>query len=609
MKSYTVVALAALFATAPSHASEVFLSLTRGETPISDAPTNIEVIKSQDFEKIAARTVADVIESEPGLIVKKNGSEGSLASPSIRGYSSKQVLIVVDDVPQIPDLTGNVDLSRIPLDNVDRIEILRGGASAVYGPNAEGGVIHIITKRPITAVDVQAASEAGSYGTYHNRVQVGTDQGPVQAQVTGSRDLSDGFQQNSSDRNTDLSGFFAYDAKALGKLSYNIEGSKGTVGLPSGTPAPISDWNGDLERQANSLTDHSTETDRRNQIQYTNKLGPLDLTTRLANNVKDLDAFQFGSETLIRTEGRNAYTKVEIPGNGALGYEYYQRRLDSNVYGEHRDDAWGAFYEADFIHNEWLNLTPGVRYDEDNAYGESWSPRLQLVAKPSDLWKVSASAARSFQAPTFADLYNPFAPLPANLKPEITWSYDLGAAVKPAPGLETSMTLFYTDTRDRITTDANHNFVAVNLDKAYSEGAEAEAEYAYKMIRQKISYTYLHAEGKDASTNYDYSTLAFSPKHKIDYRVDVSLPWKTQTTFDVLYLHRQWTGMGETGVEIPGYTVANFRLSKTIGYAELFVACNNLFDRHYAETADAFNGYFPQPGRNYLGGMTVRFLK
>ena len=223
MRSYAAVAVALLLTAVPAHAAEVFMSLTRGETPVSDAPSNIEVIKSEDFEKTSARTVADAVASQPGLIITSAGSEGFLQTPSIRGFSAQQVLIVIDDVPQTPDLTGNVDLSRIMLDNVDRIEVLRGGASAVYGPNAEGGVIHIITKKPITAVDVQVTSEGGSYNTFNNRFLVGTNQGPIQAQVTGSRDLSDGFQQNSSFRNTDLTGFLAYDAKRFGKLSYNIE--------------------------------------------------------------------------------------------------------------------------------------------------------------------------------------------------------------------------------------------------------------------------------------------------------------------------------------------------------------------------------------------------
>jgi outer membrane receptor protein involved in Fe transport len=594
----------------PSHASDIFMSLTRSPIPVSDAPINTQVIYASDFEKTSARTVGDAIESAPGVHVINNGSEGSQQSVAIRGFTSQHVLIVIDDVPQTPDLTGNVDLSRIPLDNVERIEIIRGGGSAVYGPNAQGGVIHIITKKPVTKIDLQATSDAGSFSTFHNRAQFGTQQGPIQAQVTASRDLSDGFQQNASYRNTFLSGFLAADAKRWGKLSYSGSGSDGTIGLPSGTPVPIGEWNGELERQANDLESHSNEKDRVNQLHYANHIGSANLTARLANNVKDLDAFQFGSDTLIRTEGRNGFGQIDDPNVGGAGYEYYQRRLDSNVYGDHRSDAWGTYVQAYFLRNDWFNLIPGVRYDEDNTYGEAWSPRVQAVVKPSDLWKVSASAARSFQPPTFADLYDPFVPpefQPTDLRPEFTWTYDLGVSVKPATGLETALTLYHTDTKDRIALDPTRGFAAFNLNKAYTNGVEADVTYAYKIIRQNVAYTYLQAMGQNEGS--EYHILAFSPKNKVDYRADIQLPWKSQIIYDAHYLGPQWTGINQTGVHIPDHVVMNARLSKAIGWAEFFVACNNLLDRHYAETADSFNGYFPMPGRNFLGGVTIRFLK
>ncbi|MFA5976218.1 MAG: TonB-dependent receptor, partial [Elusimicrobiota bacterium] len=542
---------------------------------------------------------------------------GSLAMPSIRGFSGRQILVVVDDVPQLPDYTGDVDLSRFPLDNVDRIEILRGGASAVYGPNAEGGVIQIITKRPISAVDVLAASDVGSFDTLHNRVRVGSQQGPVEAQASASRDLSDGFQQNSSYRNTNLAGFFAYDAKKLGKLSYSIEGAKGSIGLPSGTPVPIGDWDGELERQANDLTAYQTETNRNNRLQYLNRIRGIDLTARVANNVKDLDTFQFGAETMTRTEGRNAFGKLECPGRGALGYEFYQNRLDSNVYGVYRTNAWGTFYEAYFIRNAWLKFTPGIRYDRDNSYGESWSPRVELVVTPGEMWKMSASANRSFHAPTLADQFNPYVPSefqPGHLNPEITWSYNLGATVKPMPGLETTVNLFHTETKDRIalkpvevSTSVTY-YPAFNLNRAFTRGVEAALSYAYKGVRQKLAYSYLQAEGENAENgNFDFRSLAFCPKHKIDYRADVRLPRQSGLTFDVHYVYKQWSAIGETGVEIPDYVVANIKATKKIGWLDLFVACSNLLDRHYAENADSFNGYFPQPGRTFSGGVTVHF--
>ncbi len=611
MKKLFTVVVTCSFLAVPLHAQEVFMSLTRSTIPITDTPTNVEVITAQDFEKTSARTVGDVVGYVPGVILKKSGSEGALSEASIRGFTALQVLVVIDDVPQIPDLTGEIDLSRIPLDNIERIEIVRGGGSAVYGPNAEGGVIHIITKHPTAAVDAQLTSEAGSYKTYHNRGRVGVNRGPVQAQVTASRDLSDGFQQNSSYRNTDITGLLSYNAGVYGKLAYNIEGEKGTIGLPSGTPVPLDQWNGSVERQANDLTAFQTTTLRNNRVNYTNRINGIDLTARLANNVQDLDAFQFGSLTQIRTEGRNAFAKLEQEKWGAVGYEFYQRRLDSNVFGVNRDNAWGAFLQTYLLSTEKVKLTPGFRYDFDNAYGDAWSPRVQLVAKLNDSWKASASANRSFRAPTFADLYNPFVPLAnrsTHLRPEFTWIYDVGLSGKPAEGWETSLSGYYSRTTDKIATDPNKSFAAYNLDKAYSRGFEAAAGYEYRRVRQRLGYSYLDAKGTSAGS--DYRTLQFSPKHKIDYRADISLPWQTVTTFDLVYLHKQWTNIGESGIEIPGYVVTNLRLTKRVGsWLELFVACNNVLDRHYAENADSFNGFFPRPGRNYLGGVTVRFLR
>jgi outer membrane receptor protein involved in Fe transport len=255
-------------------------------------------------------------------------------------------------------------------------------------------------------------------------------------------------------------------------------------------------------------------------------------------------------------------------------------------------------------------LIPGGRYDRDNTYGESWSPRIQLLVKPNNYWKLSASANRSFQAPTFADLYDPFAPPPyqaVQVNPEITWSYDLGATAIPMTGMDAAITLFRADTRDRIALDPNRGFAAFNLDRAYSEGTEMSVSYAFSGIRQRLSYTYLKTVGEDNGSNYEW--LAFTPKHSIQYRADIRLPWNASFTDTLRYLHRQWTGLGETGIEVPGYVTNNIRASEKIEWITLFVEIDNLFDRHYAETADAFNGYYPQPGRTYSGGLILKFQK
>lgn len=615
----SMVVLSLLLAV-PSYPAEVFLSVTRSDLPVTDAPVNASIVKADKAAETTARTVADAIELEPGIVIRRSGTTGSTQFPSLRGFASKQVLLVIDDVPQVPDLTGTVDLSRIPLDQVERIEILRGGASAVYGPNAEGGVIQVVTRRPATKVDAELATELGSLGTYSNRLRAGTSQGPVKAQFTASRLTSEGFQENGYSQASFFSGHLSYDSGDLGRLSYDGSGSRGTLGLPSGTPVPLGEWDGTKERQANDRTAKQAESGEVHRFEYKVVLPrDLELTTRVGDNVTDRTIDQFGARTLIRTEGRTASAKLDAHAFGSAGYDYAQRRLDSNDYGVHRGDSWGVFYQVPLVDLTALKVTPGLRYDRDNVYGESWSPRLLIVGKPGGSWKVSGSAGRSFQAPSFADLFDPFVPEAArapHLSPEITWSYDLGFSVRPTEASEFSASFYRTDTKDRITTRETPvapfgpfdvAYPAYNLDRAFTQGVETRASLETGPLSQSLSWTYLQAEGKATGTNY--RVLAFAPKHSLGYAGSVRGPWNTRLSARVRYLHRQWTGAGETGVQIPGYTTVALKLVKKAGWAEFFAAVDNLLDRHYAQTADAFNGYFPQPGRTFSAGASVRFLK
>ena len=605
-----IAAVLCLLLSASAHAADAYLTLTRSDLPISDAPTNVEIIKAGEIARTTAKTVADAIEDAPGVVIQRSGALGSTQLPALRGFSAKQVLIVIDDVPQQPDLTGTVDLGRIPLDDVDRIEMLRGGASAVYGPNAEGGVIHIITRQPVTKVDAKLATDAGSFDSTHNLLSLGTNQGPLRLQATGSHDSSNGFQQNSRYQDSNATALAAYDAGPAGRISYRGRAEHGLVGLPSGTPVPIGQWNGSVERQANDLKAYQSETQSANRLQYDNRFRDLSFTARVANNVTSRDVFEFGYDTLIRTEGRSAFAKIESREIGTLGYEYYQRRLDSNIYGSHRGDAWGTFAELYITPGEHIRFTPGIRYDRDNRYGESWSPRVQLVVRPDETWKFSASANRAFQGPTFADLFNPFVPSQyqdVQLRPEVTWSYDAGVAVRPGAGTEFAVTGYRTDSRDRIALDPNRGFAAFNLDRGYTQGAEVSASFKTSHIDQSANWTYLDAKAETGGANYQ--ALAFNPRHTVNYKVDVRLPWQSGLTLRGRFVDEQWTNKDQAGVHIPGYFIADVKASKKAGPVELFVACSNFLDRHYAQTADTINGYFPQPGRTYSGGMTVRFLR
>ncbi|MBI3291914.1 MAG: TonB-dependent receptor [Elusimicrobia bacterium] len=294
---------------------EVFLTLTRTELPADKLPTTTSVITAQEIRRSKAQSVADAIESATGITIRRNGTLGTTQLPSLRGFSAKQVLVVVDDKPLPADLTGTVDLGQIPIDQVERIEIVRGAGSVVYGANAEGGVIHIITRRPIKdRVSAEATSEFRSFGTQIYRAQLGLKRGPGESYLSVSRNLSDGFQENSAWRNTSLAGYWGYDFGPWGAVSFRGSGSKGHVGLASGTPVrDIGQFDGQVERQANRLTDNQADILRSYRLEHKLPLGTnASLTSRWGNGVTDREAFQFGSTTQIRHLGLPDYARLEI---------------------------------------------------------------------------------------------------------------------------------------------------------------------------------------------------------------------------------------------------------------------------------------------------------
>ncbi|MBI3291915.1 MAG: TonB-dependent receptor [Elusimicrobia bacterium] len=233
-----------------------------------------------------------------------------------------------------------------------------------------------------------------------------------------------------------------------------------------------------------------------------------------------------------------------------------------------------------------------------------------MVYQTTPAWKFSSNVGRAFQAPTFADLFDPFVPVAdrnPDLRPERSWQYDLGAQFASAEGFKARATLFRSDTTDRIALNPTRSFAAFNLDQAFSQGGELEVAHVWEGTRHQVNYTYLQSEGK--TPGFNYRVLQFSPKHIANYRMDFDGPWGTGITSSLRYVHHQFTDIGEGGLKLPSYLVWGLRLSKRIGMWEGFFGVDNLTARRYAQQADTFNGYYPQPGRTYWGGVTLRFYQ
>ena len=208
---------------AESEPKDMFITLTRTPLETEKLPSNVSIIKSEAIQKLSIQNAGDAVEYLASVDVPKNAGAGSSRLPKIRGFLNKQIAVYIDNRRVPPDVTGNVDLSIIPAEQIDRIEVLRGGASVLYGPNAEGGVIHIITKRAGGALPTASVSvTAKSFGTDIVRAEGGHKHERFEAYAAASRMRSDGYMQNSRFENQAYSGNAGYDFGRPGKTSVDF---------------------------------------------------------------------------------------------------------------------------------------------------------------------------------------------------------------------------------------------------------------------------------------------------------------------------------------------------------------------------------------------------
>ncbi|HOW90548.1 MAG TPA: TonB-dependent receptor, partial [Elusimicrobiales bacterium] len=250
------------------------------------------------------------------------------------------------------------------------------------------------------------------------------------------------------------------------------------------------------------------------------------------------------------------------------------------------------------------------RRDNDGdrrIYEDRLSPGLSVVYAPSFDWKFSARAARAFQAPTFADLYDPFVPAAdrsANLRPERSINYHAGARWNSASGLYAGAGGYYSLIKDRIGLDANRSFAAYNMESAFNRGLESEL--GYKAGRLELSGVHTYNLSRGRTSGGRYRSIAFSPLH----RAALTARLRAGAAGFMLrarHTAKQYTGRAHTGLRIPDYTVADARASYRAGVFEIAGGAENVLDRHYAETADTANGYYPQPGRVWTISLKAAF--
>ena len=452
-------------------------SPTRAQKSITQVAENVTVVTADDIKLMNAHTLADVLNTVTGVQVFLTGGPGSSALAYIQGSGQKHVAVFMDGIP-LNNLGDNVtDIGSIPVQNIEKIEIIKGPASSAWG-SALGGVINIITKSGTDNASHGVASASyGERNTSDLRLETSGKKDRLGYYVTAGRLQTDGF----NGPHHDFSGNNAYT-----KLSYDL--TKDTSALIStgynkvnrgGSEISTFFINNTVETWSSSLAINSALNQ---ETMFSLSLW------HLRQNFENYDYQLSSGVQLINDryidDGYGSSAKLtwkHQQHNIVLGADYNSKNLTSNKIADgEKGLRETAFFVNDTISIGHLSMTPGARYDRTNTNGDFTSPSFGVTYKLTNTTLLRAYTAKAFNMPSFAETYgdNLFHVSNPNLKMEEVMSYEAGLETSAVDHLWIKLSFFRHDMKNVITSAATcttcTTFTSVNAEKEQRQGMEIE---------------------------------------------------------------------------------------------------------------------------------------
>jgi len=596
---------------------KIVVTATRAPTKTSNVIAQTRVIDSEELQRYQGQTVTDVLKNQPGINITQSGGMGTASNFYMRGFDSKQVLVIIDGIRYGSISLGSPSLNLLSADQLDRIEILYGASgSSIYGSDAMGGVIQIFTKG--NSVDKSNVSTSIGYGS-NNHYQVG-----VTAQLKNatsslslgvSRNETDGFNvianPESVDYNADDDGFKSTNASLA--LQHKLSDS-----LSAGLSALYTDSTTDIDSAGNAFP--NAYSDQKNgsanaYLQYETPLTVSKLsygqsidksTSHDANSIN----YQEGSQYDTTQEQARLETSINAqPGTVIVGAEWLSQKLDASDvldFSGYPDPAVQTPYDPDDrtvksafvgyqLADTYYDLQANYRVDDNSQYGNESTYNLGAAIRPLAGMRIGANYATGFRAPTFNDLYWPGFSNP-NLKPERTKNTEV--FVEYANDAQTSrLTGYYTDAEDLISN-------AANISEAKIKGLSLTSDWSMNDFIFGLGYDYLDAKDKTAnSANYDQQ-LAYRPKNSGLIYVGYQQPM-----FDVrLEAKHTDNRLTAENNKLDSYTLLNLSGAVYINpnlRANLRV--DNITDEDYI-LASQFGNEYATEGTSYFTSLTYNWF-
>jgi vitamin B12 transporter len=585
---------------------DIVVQGTKTDTPLEQLTGAVTIIDETTIQDMRVPTVLEVLRQVEGFDVVRSGGPGGQTSLFSRGGNSNHVLVLIDGVKVNSPTTGAFDVSNLTVDQIERIEVLRGAQSPLYGSEAVAGVVNIVTKRASEADYDAVTIEGGAYRTWRGAVSH-SGRGPVWDQALSvSRWISRGISQADQDLgNTEPDGY------ANTTFSMKVSRAAG-VGGRTGLTLRLTDATADIDdafpAPTFALSDSPAKSRNKAAVAGLTVAAPLSarwdhrLTIGWSRDHGTTMNGTFG-DTDLDAQSRQVDWQHTVgigPDNlVSVGYEYQNRLAAITGAGEHRLIT-NAFYVQDQLAAfDPLFITIGGRTDDNNRFGRHNTYKAGASLKLAS-WRsrVFGNYATGFRGPTLNDLYYPGFSNP-NLRPEESRGYETGISVEAVPGLITvQATRFRTDYDDLIALDSL--FVPQNIETAETSGFELSGTWTVSP-KSAITGNYTVTNALKDSTgdrllrrphNKGNVVWTFHPDPNTDFRIDYRCIGSRLDTTD-----------GVTILNLPRYALVNLAASERVSpAAEVFVRVENALNRDYQEIA----GY-GTAGRAVYAGVTAQF--
>jgi vitamin B12 transporter len=596
----------------------VVVTATTIETPAEQLGVALSVITGEDFKTYHYATVDDAFRSIPGVTVTQQGSYGKVSSLSIRGANVNQVLILVDGVRVASPTLGQVDLSDISPDLIDRIEVIRGGQSTLYGADAIGGVVNIITKKGAGPFAATLENLGGNFDTLQNRLSISGTYKIFNYALYGSHLESNGQFQNDGSNNNAAGGRVGITLPLDSAISVSYRYNKNDTGVPVKSvfppPQPVDPIIDPNARQQTETTVLSVEA-KTHPVEWWESRGRFGRYTNNQGFQDPVDpGFDFDTPfrsqvDVERLEGELLNSVIIGPwSTSTVGIGYRNETGDNKGVFRAAQHVGSIFLEQQFRLFNRLFITGGTRIEDNSVFGSATTAHgsVALAIKETGT-RLRASAGTGFRAPTFNDLFFPDFGNPG-LLPERSQTWDAGF----------DQNLWHNRVRVKFTWFATHFSDAitccvvlptapfggpVNAGKARSKGVEAGGEVdVLPSLVATFAYTYTDTDNLSTGRplariprNAGSAGLTWEPLRGLSVFAQVYVVERQFESYGDLY------NSGHTRLDAG----ATYRLLDQAGWLqrlELVGRAQNILNERYAEVHG-----FPALGANFLVGLRAGF--